>query len=67
MAGFCSLSVFGFADALALRLKLNFQFVPDELAQALPFILTLVVLAISRAASGMPTSLGQKAADKHLD
>jgi ABC-type uncharacterized transport system permease subunit len=58
---------FGFADALALRLKLNFQFVPDELAQALPFILTLIVLAVSKAASGMPTSLGQKAADKHLD
>lgn len=58
---------FGFAEALALRLKLNFQFLPDEFAQALPFILTLVVLALSRAASGMPTSLGQKAADKHLD
>lgn len=52
---------FGFADAAALRLKLEWQLVPDELALTIPFVLTLVVLAISRAASGMPQSLGKRA------
>lgn len=51
---------FGFADAAALRMKLNWQALPDELAQSVPFILTIAVLFISRAASGMPFALGKK-------
>lgn len=51
---------FGFAEAAAVRLKLQWQLVPDELAIIIPFVLTLAVLAVSRGASGMPASLGRK-------
>ena len=51
---------FGFADAAALRMKLHWQAVPDELAQSIPFLLTIGVLFVSRAASGMPFALGRK-------
>ena len=51
---------FGFADAAALRLKLQWQFLPDELAQNIPFVLTIIVLFLSKASSGMPVSLGRK-------
>jgi simple sugar transport system permease protein len=51
---------FGFADAAAVRLKLYWQFVPDELARNIPFVLTLLVLLYSKAASGMPSALGRK-------
>ena len=57
---FAACLFFGFADAAALRMKLEWQFVPDELAQNIPFILTIVVLFLSKAASGMPFSLGKK-------
>ncbi len=57
---------FGFAGELAVRLKLHWQAVPDELALTIPFVLTIAVLIISKAASGMPTGLGKKKAETEL-
>ncbi len=57
---------FGFAGELAVRLKLQWQAVPDELAQSIPFILTLAVLLASRAASGMPMGLGRRRSESEL-
>lgn len=57
---------FGFADAAAVRLKLQFQFVSDELALSLPFILTLAVLCFSKAGLGVPSSLGRRRQDYDL-
>ncbi|HUX07274.1 MAG TPA: ABC transporter permease [Acidobacteriota bacterium] len=51
---------FGFAEASAVRLKLWWQVMPDELALIIPFALTLAILLVSRGASGMPLSLGRK-------
>ena len=51
---------FGFADAAAVRLKLQWQLLPDELALTVPFVLTLAVLIVSRAGSGMPAMLGKR-------
>ena len=51
---------FGFADAAAVRLKLQWQLLPDELALTVPFVLTLAVLIVSRAGSGMPAKLGKR-------
>jgi ABC-type uncharacterized transport system permease subunit len=51
---------FGFADTAADQLKLQWQMIPDELAKMLPFLLTLAILIVSRAASGMPAALGRR-------
>ena len=57
---------FGFAGELAVRMKLQWQIVPDELALSIPFVLTLAVLLASRAASGMPAALGRKRSEIEL-
>lgn len=56
--------LFGFAEAVAVRV--DFAFIPSELISAIPYVLTLVVLAgffgksIPPAASGEPYYKGEK-------
>ncbi|RCW55660.1 MULTISPECIES: ABC transporter permease [Halanaerobium] len=56
--------LFGFAEAIAVRV--DFAFIPSELISAIPYVLTLVVLAgffgksIPPAASGEPYYKGEK-------
>jgi ABC-type uncharacterized transport system permease subunit len=57
---FAACLFFGFGEAAAVRLKLWWQAVPDELALIIPFVLTLLVLLVARGSSGMPGSLGKK-------
>lgn len=57
---------FGFADTAADQLKLQWQLMPDELAKTIPFVLTLAILVLSKAASGMPAALGKKKAETEL-
>ena len=51
---------FGFAETAADQLKLQWQLIPDEMAKTVPFLLTLAILLVSRAASGMPAALGRR-------
>jgi simple sugar transport system permease protein len=51
---------FGVAEVTAMRLKLNWQAMPDELALSIPFALTIAVLFATRSASGMPSALGRR-------
>lgn len=51
---------FGVAEVAAMRFKLYWQMMPDELALSIPFMLTLLVLFVTRSASGMPTALGRR-------
>jgi ABC-type uncharacterized transport system permease subunit len=63
---FAACLFFGFGEAAAVRLKLWWQAVPDELALIIPFVLTLLVLLVARGSSGMPTSLGKKREELEL-
>ncbi len=49
----------GVADALTVRLQLHAGAVPRELAQLLPYVLTLVLLAWRGAGRAPPAALGQ--------
>ncbi|SFL13205.1 ABC transporter permease [Halanaerobium salsuginis] len=64
LGAFGAAMLFGFAEAIAVRV--DFAFIPSELINAIPYVLTLVVLAgffgksVAPAASGEPYYKGEK-------